>query len=105
MHFPLGRLRLQLQRNKVAVTSRAGTSMGLATARRFTARGARVFIMGRANPNWMWLAPHSGSKGRNRIERCVNKLKCCRRLATRHDGRAIRYLAFVHLAAPMLWPH
>ena len=42
-------------------------------------------------------------KDRNRIERCFNKLKHFRRFATRYDRRAIHYLAFVHLAAIMLW--
>ena len=42
-------------------------------------------------------------KDRNRIERCFNKLKHFRRFATRYDRRAIHYLAFIHLAAVMLW--
>jgi transposase len=42
-------------------------------------------------------------KDRNRIERCFNKLKHFRRFATRYDRRAIHFLAFVHLAAIMLW--
>ncbi len=36
---------------------------------------------------------------RNRIERCFNKLKNARRLATRYDKTAASYLAFVHIAA------
>lgn len=40
---------------------------------------------------------------RNRIERCFNKLKHFRRLATRYDRRAIHFLAFLCLAASMLW--
>ena len=40
---------------------------------------------------------------RNRIERCFNKLKHFRRLATRYDRRACHYLAFVCLAGTMLW--
>jgi transposase len=40
---------------------------------------------------------------RNRIERCFNKLKHFRRLATRYDCRAVHYLAFLCLAAAMLW--
>jgi len=49
--------------------------------------------------------PHDETiyKERNRIERCFNKLKHCRRFATRYDRRAIYFLAFVHLAAIMLW--
>jgi transposase len=42
-------------------------------------------------------------KARNRIERCFNKLKHFRRFATRFDRRAIHFLAFIHLAAAMLW--
>lgn len=42
-------------------------------------------------------------KLRNRIERCFNKLKHFRRFATRYDRIAGHYLAFVHLAAIMLW--
>jgi len=49
--------------------------------------------------------PHDPTvyKLRNRIERCFNKLKHFRRFATRYDRLATHYLAFVHLAAIMLW--
>jgi len=40
---------------------------------------------------------------RNRIERCINKLKHFRRLATRYDRRAVHFLAFLCLAAAVLW--
>jgi transposase len=40
---------------------------------------------------------------RNRIERCFNKLKHFRRIATRYDRRAIHFLAFIYLASAMLW--
>ena len=40
---------------------------------------------------------------RNRIERCFNKLKHFRRFATRFDRLASHYLAFIHIAASMLW--
>jgi transposase len=40
---------------------------------------------------------------RNRIERCFNKLKHFRRVATRYDRRAVHFLAFIHLASAMLW--
>jgi transposase len=40
---------------------------------------------------------------RNRIERCFNKLKHFRRLATRYDRRAVHFLGFLCLAAAMLW--
>jgi transposase len=49
--------------------------------------------------------PHDEAvyKERNLIERCFNKLKHFRRFATRYDRRADHYLAFIHLAAVMLW--
>jgi transposase len=49
--------------------------------------------------------PHDADlyKTRNRIERCFNKLKHFRRFATRFDRLAIHFLAFIHLAAAMLW--
>lgn len=40
---------------------------------------------------------------RNRIERCFNKLKHFRRFATRYDRLASHFLAFIHLAASMIW--
>ena len=40
---------------------------------------------------------------RNRIERCFNRLKHFRRFATRYDRLAKHYLAFIHIAASMIW--
>jgi transposase len=40
---------------------------------------------------------------RNRIERCFNKLKNFRRLATRYDKSRESYLGFVQIAAVHLW--
>ena len=40
---------------------------------------------------------------RNRIERCFNKLKNARRLATRYDKTAASYLGFVQIAAIRIW--
>ncbi len=42
-------------------------------------------------------------KTRNRIERCFNKLKHFRRMATRYDRRHVHFLSFIHLAGAMLW--
>ena len=49
--------------------------------------------------------PHDAAvyKHRNRIERCFNKLKHCRRFATRYERRTIHFTGFVHLAATMIW--
>jgi transposase len=40
---------------------------------------------------------------RNVVERCVNKLKQWRGIATRYDKRAINYRAAVIVAALMIW--
>ena len=40
---------------------------------------------------------------RNRIERCFNKLKHFRRIATRFDRRDVYFLSFLHLACTLLW--
>ena len=42
-------------------------------------------------------------RARNLVERCFNKIKHCRRVATRYDRLAVNYLAFVQLASIRLW--
>ena len=42
-------------------------------------------------------------KLRNTVERCFNKLKHFRRIATRYDRHAVNYRSFVCLTAAMLW--
>ncbi|MGO4574313.1 transposase [Microvirga sp. 2TAF3] len=42
-------------------------------------------------------------KARNLIERCFNKLKHFRRIATRYDRRAANFLSFVLIAAALQW--
>jgi transposase len=41
--------------------------------------------------------------GRNQVERSVGRLKQSRRVATRYDKRAVNYLAWVALAASLVW--
>ena len=42
-------------------------------------------------------------RARNHIERFLNRIKQCRRVATRYDKLASNYLAFVQLASIRLW--
>ncbi len=42
-------------------------------------------------------------RGRNRVERLINRLKQFRRLATRYEKRAANYQAMLTIAAIMLW--
>ena len=40
---------------------------------------------------------------RNQVERCFNRLKQCRRIATRYEKKAENYLAMVTIASIMMW--
>lgn len=42
-------------------------------------------------------------RARNSIERFFNKIKQCRRVATRYDKLAANYLAFIKLASIRIW--
>jgi transposase len=70
---------------------------------RFQADGIATVIPSRCNR----LKPREHDrdlyKERNQIERLINRLKQCRRLATRYDKTARNYLAFLCLAGTMLW--
>ena len=57
------------------------------------------------NPTRKTLIPYDfeAYKTRNLIERCFNKLKHFRRIATRYDRRALHFLSFVQIACAMLW--
>lgn len=39
----------------------------------------------------------------NHIERLFNKMKHYRRIATRYDKTSVSFMAFLHLAAALLW--
>ena len=59
------------------------------------ASGAAPVIPGRANRKQPIPIDAFIYALRNRIERCFNKLKCSRRLATRYDKTAASYLGFI----------
>jgi transposase len=42
-------------------------------------------------------------RARNQVEGFFNRIKQCRRVATRYDKLAANYLAFVQLASIRLW--
>ena len=50
----------------------------------------------------IYFSPHL-YRARNLIERFFNKIKQCRRVATRYDKLAANYLAFVKLASIRIW--
>jgi transposase len=42
-------------------------------------------------------------RARNLVERFFNRIKQCRRVATRYDKLAANYLAFIKLASIRIW--
>jgi transposase len=67
------------------------------------AMGAMAVIPPKSNRNILRDYDKELYKERNLIERMFNKLKNFRRVATRYDKRAFTYLAFVYLAATLIW--
>jgi transposase len=66
-------------------------------------RGAWANIPPRCNRNApICFSPHL-YRARNLVERFFNKIKQCRRVATRYDKLAANYLAFIELASIRLW--
>jgi len=66
-------------------------------------RGAWANIPPRRNrTSPICFSPHL-YRDRNRVERFFNRIKHCRRVATRYDKLAANYLAFVKLACIRLW--
>jgi transposase len=72
---------------------------------RATVKAARMKVVIPSNRSRKKIIRHDKAlyRERNRIERCFNKLKHFRRLATRYDRRARHFLAFLCLAGAMLW--
>jgi transposase len=72
---------------------------------RTTVKAARMKVVIPSNRRRKRIIRHDKAiyRERNRIERCFNKLKHFRRLATRYDRRACHFLAFLCLAGAMLW--
>jgi transposase len=68
-----------------------------------TEKGAWANIPPRSNRNTpICFSPYL-YRARNQVERFFNKIKRCRRVATRYDRLAANYLAFVQLASIRLW--
>jgi transposase len=51
------------------------------------------------------IADQRASKLKQRDRRFFNKIKQCRRIATRYDKLAANYLAFIKLASIRIWLH
>jgi transposase len=66
-------------------------------------RGIEPVIPPRSNRNEQINYDRSAYKRRNLIERCVNRLKQFRRIATRYEKTARAYLSMLCIAATKLW--
>jgi transposase len=66
-------------------------------------RGIGAVIPTKANQPSNPFFDREAYRQRNKAERCINRLKQFRRVATRYEKRAVNYLAMVLLAAIIDW--
>lgn len=66
-------------------------------------RGIRITIPRKDNERHRGKFDKSLYRERNRVERCFNRLKQYRRIATRYEKKAENYLAMLTLASIMMW--
>lgn len=66
-------------------------------------RGIRYTIPRQSSQNRRGPFDQAAYRLRNRVERLFNRLKHCRRIATRYEKLADNYLAMLHIAAIRLW--
>ncbi len=65
--------------------------------------GATYCIPPKSNNSEPWEVDWWQYKERSNVERFFQKIKQYRRVATRYDKLACRFLAFVHLACILIW--
>jgi transposase len=66
-------------------------------------RGIKAVIPTKSNQPRQPRFDRVAYRARNRVERCFNRLKQFRRVATRYEKRDVNYLAMVTLAAVLVW--
>ena len=66
-------------------------------------RGIKAVIPTKSNQRRRPGFDRPAYRQRNQVERCINRLKQYRRVATRYEKRAANYQAMVTIAAIMLW--
>jgi transposase len=98
--------------NRLALLSRLKSGTMLLADRGYDADWIRALV--RHHGAWANIPPKRNRtetlcfspylyRARNLVERFFNKIKHCRRVATRYDKLAANYLAFVQLASIRLW--
>lgn len=96
-----GNLLTDLSNNGMLLADRAYDSDAIRELAR--ERGAWANIPPKRNRrNPICFCPHL-YRDRNHVERFFNRIKHCRRIATRYDKLAANFLAFIKLAAIRLW--
>ena len=97
--------------DRIGPSSPIGTFVTRLLAQALSRRGIRRTIPERCDQRQR-RATHPGRhvafdaaiyRRRNVIERCVNRLKQWRGIATRYEKRAVNYRAMVIIAALMIW--
>jgi transposase len=66
-------------------------------------RGIRITIPRKDNERHRGKFDKAAYRLRNRVERCFNRLKQFRRVATRYEKKAQNYLAVLTIASILLW--
>lgn len=66
-------------------------------------RGISAVIPRKVNERPARSFDRAAYRARNRVERLINRLKQCRRIATRYEKRAANYHALLTIAAILLW--
>jgi transposase len=75
----------------------------LSARRLLRRRGVKAVIPTKSDQPCQPRFDRAAYRGRNRVERSVGRLKQYRRVATRYDKRAVNYLAWIVLAAAIIW--
>jgi transposase len=108
MESPMGVVHHRRQRGRPRRRPRAvGADKGY-TGRRIRGwlrrKGIRAIIARRANESRRGTRfDRAAYRTRNVVERCFNRLKQSRRVATRYEKLATHYLAMVTIAAILMW--
>jgi transposase len=76
---------------------------GQKARRRLRRRGIRAVIPAKRTERRRPAFDREAYRRRNVIERLINRLKQCRRIATRYEKRAVNYLAMITVGMIMLW--
>jgi transposase len=82
----------------------ADKAYGSRAFRRFLRRrGIRITLPRKSNERRRGPFDKAVYRERNRVERFFNRLKQCRRIATRYEKRAVNYAAMITIAMILMW--